>query len=279
MKIPVPGYREGGQGPSVVCIHGSASSSGQWRPLMERLSDRFRLIAPDLYGHGRTPPWPQHRGMYVDDEVDLLEPVFEMAGPGFHLIGHSWGGAIAMKAALRHLPRVLSLILFEPALWSLLLAHDPGCPASREIIVNRDETQRMIDAGDFAAAGEYFIDYWVTKGAWKGMTESRRSAFAAGMCGASPEWHASFHETTPLSAFAAIDVPTLLLSGAQSTIPARAMTGLASSVLPHAEIVELEGAGHMGPVTHPEAVNKAVEAFLAGLANRGSTPKSKNFSP
>jgi pimeloyl-ACP methyl ester carboxylesterase len=245
-----------------VCIHGSASSSGQWRPLIERLSDRFRLIAPDLYGHGRTPPWPDHCGMHVDDEVDLLEPVFSMAGERFHLIGHSWGGAIALKAALRHLPQLLSVVLFEPALWSLLIADDPGSAASREIVTNRDETQRMMDAGDFAGAGEYFIDYWVRPGTWKHMDEARRSAFCAGMCAASPEWYASFHETTTLSAFAALDVPTLLLSGTGSTTPARTITTLLSTVLPHAKLQNLNGIGHMGPVTHQEVVNSAIEAFL-----------------
>lgn len=262
MQAPIPACREAGQGPPVVCIHGSASSSGQWRSLMDRLSDRFRLIAPDLYGHGSTPPWPGHRGMHVDDEVDLLEPVFRSAADRFHLIGHSWGGAIALKAALRHLPRLRSLVLFEPALWSLLIADDPRSAPARDIVTNRDETQRLLDRRDYAGAGEYFIDYWIGPGTWKGMTEARRSAFAAGMGAASPEWHASWNEATPLAAFATVDVPTLLLSGTRSPTPARAITTLISSVIPHAEVVELEGVGHMGPVTNPEAVNSAIEIFL-----------------
>ena len=263
VRIPEPGYKEAGQGPSVVCIHGSASSSGQWRPLMDRLSDRFRLIAPDLYGHGGTPSWPGGRGMYVDDEVDLLEPIFRLAAGPFHLIGHSWGGAIALKAATRHLPRLLSLVLFEPALWSLLIADDPGSAASRDITSHQGETQRLMDMKDYARAGEYFIDYWIGRGTWKGMTDARRSALTSGMMAASPEWHASFHETTPPAAFAALDVPALLLTGTGSALPARAVTTLLSSVLPRSETQELPGIGHMGPVTHPDVVNDAIEAFLS----------------
>ncbi|HOP46102.1 MAG TPA: alpha/beta hydrolase [Desulfobacteraceae bacterium] len=262
MEIPFPGYREAGRGPSVVCIHGSASSSGQWRPLMKILSDRFRIIAPDLYGHGRTPPWGNHRGMYVDDEVDLLETAFRMAGDRFHLIGHSWGGAIALKAALRHMSRLLSVVLYEPALWSLLVNHDPSGDAAREIVYNRDKTQRLMDKKDFAGAGEYFIDYWIGPGTWKNLSENRRSAFTDGMVAASPEWHASFIEATPLSAFASIDVPALLLTGKKSTAPARAMTTMLSHTLPNAKVAELEGIGHMGPVTHPEIINRVIEAFL-----------------
>ncbi len=261
-EIPIPGIKEAGKGPSVVCIHGSASTSGQWRPLMERLSDGFRIIAPDLYGHGRTPPWPDHRGMHVDDEVDLLEHAFRTAGDQFHLIGHSWGGAIALKAALRHRSRLISLTLFEPALWSLLIAHDSTSRASQEILRNRNETQQMMDAGNFDGAAEYFIDYWLGQDTWKAMSEPRRATVAAGMSAASPEWYASFHEPTSLAAFAALDVTTLLLSGRNSTIPARTITELLSSVLPKARVLNLPEMGHMGPVTHPEVVNSAIEAFL-----------------
>jgi pimeloyl-ACP methyl ester carboxylesterase len=204
--------------------------------------------------------------MHVDDEVDLLEPVFRLASDRFHLIGHSWGGAIALKAAIRHLPRLLSLVLYEPALWSLLIAHDPCSAPARDIAANQDETQRLIDKLDYAGAAEYFIDYWIGPGTWKGLTEVRRSAFATGMSAASPEWHASFHEATPLAAFAAVDVPALLLSGTKSTPPARAITTLLSSVLPRARILELEGIGHMGPVTHPEVVNSAIETFLLKMS-------------
>jgi pimeloyl-ACP methyl ester carboxylesterase len=154
------------------------------------------------------------------------------------------------------------MVLFEPALWSLLIADDPRSAASLEITIKRDETQRLMDQGNFMEAGEHYIDYWIGPGAWKRMTEARRSALINGMHAASPEWYASFHEPTPLTAFANIDVPTLLLSGKKSTTPARTITTLLSSVLPHARVLELEGIGHMGPVTHTEVVNSAIEAFL-----------------
>jgi len=51
-------FREAGTGQGVVCVHSSASSSGQWRALMDRLSDGFRVIAVDLYGYGKSAAWP-----------------------------------------------------------------------------------------------------------------------------------------------------------------------------------------------------------------------------
>ena len=64
-------YREAGAGKAVVCLHASASSSAQWRPLMDRLGGRFRTLAADLYGSGRSPAWPGEQPMWLADEVAL----------------------------------------------------------------------------------------------------------------------------------------------------------------------------------------------------------------
>jgi pimeloyl-ACP methyl ester carboxylesterase len=93
-----------------------------------------QVLFPDLYGSGNSPPWPAGRELTLADEVALLEPVFEAAGESFHLVGHSYGGAVAVRAALTHPGRFLSLVLIEPVLFGLLLAEDPGQPAAREII-------------------------------------------------------------------------------------------------------------------------------------------------
>ena len=68
---------------------------------MERLADRFRVIAVDLYGSGKTAAWPLDQPMRLDDELALLSSVFRAAGDRFYLIGHSYGGAIALRRPLQ----------------------------------------------------------------------------------------------------------------------------------------------------------------------------------
>lgn len=254
-------FREAGAGAAVVCLHCSASTSGQWRPLMERLADRYHVIAPDLYGSGKSPAWPGERPLWIDDQIALLAPVFEHAGERFHLIGHSYGGAIALKAALGLRPRLLSLVLYEPVLFSVLLNDAPQSPAAREIMAVRDDTAHL---GPQAVA-QRFIDYWMGQGAWAATTESRRASLALAVRTMKPEWHSAFNEPTPLEAFRAIDVPTLLLTGTASTAAARAVARLVGSVLPRVRVEEIEGAGHMAPVTHPHEINARIERFLADL--------------
>ena len=76
------------------------------------------------------------------------------------------------------------------------------------------------------------------------------------------EWHAVFHEPTPLSGFAAVNVPTLFLTGTKSKASALAVARLVTAVLPRVRIEEIEGVGHMAPVTHPDKVNSLIERFL-----------------
>ena len=62
-----PFLREAGEGPGVVCVHANASSSSQWRGLMEMIAPRFHVLAADSYGAGKSPPWPKDRTVWLRD--------------------------------------------------------------------------------------------------------------------------------------------------------------------------------------------------------------------
>ena len=255
-------------GDPVVCIHASASSAAQWTSLVNRLDDRYRPLAVDLHGAGRSPAWRGARPLTLADEVALLEPALAATGARFHLVGHSYGGAVALKVALAHPHWVASLTVFEPVLFSLLMAHDPEQPAAREIDAVRADTSAAADRGDLHGAGARFVDYWTGAGTWTAMSQRGRAAIAAVMSGLKDQWHAVFEEPTPLGALERLDVPTLCLMGACSPESSRAVSRLLVKTLPRVMAVELEGVGHMGPVTHAERVNALIEQHLDGLTRR-----------
>ena len=80
MPIPAPYVRQAGSGPGVVCIHSNASSSAQWRGLMEMLAPSFCVLAPDSYGSGKSPDWHSDRVISLEDEVAFPQPVLTAAG-------------------------------------------------------------------------------------------------------------------------------------------------------------------------------------------------------
>src|SRR5262249_5534725 len=154
-----PYYRELGAGPGVVCVHANASSSGQWRALMELLAPRFHVLAPDCYGAGKSPPRPRDRPSRLRDEVALLEPVFARAGDPFALVGHSYGAAGALIAALAQPKRVRALVLYEPTLFSLVEAESPrDVDGIRNTVV---ASLAALAAGDPPGAARAFIDFWM----------------------------------------------------------------------------------------------------------------------
>jgi pimeloyl-ACP methyl ester carboxylesterase len=262
MTITEPFFREVGTGPGVVCLHANASTSGQWRGLIDLLAPRFQVFAPDSYDSGKSPRWPSDRVIRLRDEVALVEPVITRSGSPLALVGHSYGAAIALIAALADPGRVRAMALYEPTLFALL---DAEMPAPNEADGIRNvvaDAARALDRGDKDAAAERFIDYWMGTGAWKQTAEQRKPPIAASVTNVRRWGHALFTEPTPLKAFRSLDVPVLYMVGKQSTPSARGVARLLMSAPPRVEVVEFEHLGHMGPVTHPDRVNEAIGQFL-----------------
>jgi pimeloyl-ACP methyl ester carboxylesterase len=252
-------FREAGSGAGVVCLHSNASGSGQWRALMDLLAPKFHVLAADSYGAGKSPARP--RNTMLRDEVALLEPVFARAGDPFALVGHSYGGAIALVAAAMNPKRVRCMALYEPTLFALVERETPhDVDGIRNAVIT---SLAALESGDKQAAARAFIDFWMEPGAFDRMPERNRQAIAAAGEDVD-EWRkALFGEPTPGEVFRRLGVPVLLLVGKQSPLSSRSVTRLLQRTLPKVEVMELEGCGHMAPVTHPDIVNPPIARFLA----------------
>jgi len=258
----IPFFREAGAGPGVVCLHSNASSSSQWRALMERLAPKFHVLAPDAHGAGKGPAWPAGRAVTLRDEVALIEPVLARASEPFALVGHSHGGAVALIAAVARPRRVRALALYEPTLFALIEAESPSPNDADGIRDTVRDAGAALDAGNRDAAAERFIDFWMGKGAWARTPEARKWPIAESVVNVRGWKDALFDEPTPLAAFAALDMPVLLMTGSLSPASSLGVARLLRQVLPRVEAVQFDGLGHMGPITHPDIVNEAIAAFV-----------------
>lgn len=255
-------FRDVGAGPSVVCLHSNASSSSQWRPLMDTLAPRYRVLAADSYGAGKSPSWPAERAVTLHDEVELLAPVFDQAGEAFTLVGHSYGAAIALIAAIEYRDRVRSLIVYEPTLFAVI---DSGSPRPNDADGIRQavaDAVLALEAQDADEAARIFIDYWMGPGAWGQTPERNKAAIRDSIVNVGGWKNALFGEPTPLRSFSELDLPVLYMVGAESPPSSLGVAQRLTSVLPQVEVAEFEGLGHMGPVTHSAIVNEAIVEFL-----------------
>ena len=247
----------------MICLHANASTSAQWRSLMELLAVSHHVLAPDSYGAGKSPDWHSDREITLRDEVNFLEPVFALAGVPFTIVGHSYGAAIALIAAILNPGRVRALALYEPTLFALVDSQQPlpnGADGIRNAVA---AAIAALDAGDRDTAAEHFIDFWMGAGAWAQTPEHRRAAITAAIANVGGWGDALFNEPMPLEEFATLDVPVLYMIGGRSPPSSRSVARLLTQALPRVEVMEFEALGHMGPVTHPDVVNAAIRQFLS----------------
>ena len=253
---------ERGAGEPVILLHCSASSGEQWRSLAERLADRYRVLAPDLWGYGGTDMW---RGgdFSLSSEAEIVLAMLHRAGGRAHLVGHSYGGAVALRVALRHAPAVKSLALIEPvALHLLREEHYVDQAALAEISVAADRVKDALARGERERGMREFVDYWSGEGAWGALAEAKRAALLPRLEKVVLDFHAAFEDPARVQDFWPLFMPTLLLQGGRSPLPPRRICSQLSRVLPESRLAIVEGAGHMLPLTHAERVNELVAAHL-----------------
>jgi pimeloyl-ACP methyl ester carboxylesterase len=259
-------YIAAGSGETVLLLHSSASSSAQWRPLAEMLQAGWRVLAPDLHGYGQTGRRPGPALPGLADAAALAEAVLAETADRIHLVGHSYGGAVALRLAADRPERLLSLTLIEPVAFHLLRGAPQGAAEHalfREVAVLAADVTQAAAEGDSRCGMARFIDYWNGEGAWMRTRADVQSALALQAERVALDFRATMTDPLRLEALRRIAVPTLVMRGAASPRPTRRIAALVAQVLPDACLQTIEGAGHMLPLTHREAVNAAIAEHLS----------------
>jgi pimeloyl-ACP methyl ester carboxylesterase len=253
----------GSAGPVVVLVHSSVSGARQWCRLMEDLKDRFRVRAVNLFGYGKTPPWPAGASQSLDDQARLVEAVLPADADEVYVVGHSFGGSVAMKAAARLSGRIAKLVLLETNPF-YLLAQFGRVDAFAEAVELRNCVKMFGARSEWTTAAERFADYWGGAGTWREMTSERRTAFAKALKPNYFEWDAVMNETTSVEQWASL-LPraTLLLFDPLTVLPIREIAAILRRACPHWSYREVPGAGHMAPLTRPDLINPLIGSFLS----------------
>lgn len=253
--------RTAGHGPAILCLHSSAGSGNQWQALTDLTADRHCLITPDLIGYGRTAAWLNERPLSLIDEVSALAHVLAESDPT-HVVGHSFGAAVALELALLHPAKVRSLTLYEPVRFHLLNDHPRSTVLLPEVIELSTDVCRHIEDENQYAAAKRFVSYWSGDKAWEKLSRQQQERLASYMPQVVFDFDAVLRSTVPLNAFRALTMPTLFIVGAKSPLPTQRITRLLVDTIPNARLVIAPATGHMGPVTHPRLINPVIEAYV-----------------
>lgn len=237
-------------GAHVVLIHGSLDRSAGMLKLSRRLDHVFDVTRYDRRGYGRSTPHPGPFGM--SDQVDDLAAVVEgAASPGpLVLVGHSYGGNVALAYVDRHPGHVAAVVTYEsPLSWE---AWWPADSAGGNAMAWSDDPDE---------AAERFMRRLIGDDRWERLPPSTRAARRR-------EGAAMVGELTDLRARAPwrserIDVPVLVMRGEHGQEHHRLGTAALVERLPDAELHVVADARHFGPNTHPDEVGDRIVQFLA----------------
>lgn len=259
-------YAETGKGETIVLLHAGGTSSIHWRKIVPYLQGRFRVIAPDLIGFGDTASWNRGRELTHDDQAALVLGMLDHAGEGaVRLVGHSYGGAVAMRLALRRPERVKSLFLIEPVL-TPLLRH---AGETRLFESERSLAYAFIadaEAGRSVSAWRRFIDHHNGDGTWESLSGNARYRFLAMTRETADAYRSNFNNPTTVADLAALPVPTVVACGSRTTETYRRICRILRDHVPGCTAVDVEGAAHMSPLTHPDQVARAICLQAGGFA-------------
>lgn len=256
---------------TLVALHCSGSSAAQWRRLSEDAADRFEVRCLDLYGCGQTGGWTGDGPFVLAAEAARVHGLIGDSGAPVHLVGHSYGGAVALHVALGRPERIASLTLYEPTVFHLLRRMSGDAQvAFAEIARVAAVVAEGVLCGDYRSAAAQFVDYW-TGGGWAELKPELQAALARWIVKAPLDFRALFEDSTPCSAYAELDCPVLVLRGANAPAPTREVAARLADLIPGARMATVAGAGHMGPITHADDVNRLILAHAGQVANSPRT--------
>jgi pimeloyl-ACP methyl ester carboxylesterase len=242
--------REGGDGPPLVLLHRTASSSTQFGDVWELLAARFHLYALDTPGFGDSvappeSPWIEGYGEAFREAVDALDL------PRFHLLGHRTGAAIGAEFAARHPNRVRRLVLSGLADW----------PADDRAALNVPRRQRRQDLD-----GSHLAAMWelLTRNLGPGATafQIERAVFDGMRAAPNTHWaYEACYAQDLHAALRAVTAPTLLLYGSRDEFLPYLNAHLA--LLRHGESCMFRDCHALTMIHQPEAFASVVAEFLA----------------
>jgi pimeloyl-ACP methyl ester carboxylesterase len=260
----------------VIALHCSGAGASQWDHLAEALGPTYEVLVPEHYGCESSGAWSGEHAFTLADEAARTITLIDQSDEKVHLVGHSYGGGVALHVALARPNRMASVALYEPSAFHLLRQMgESGAEAATEIASVARRMCESVITGDYRAAVARFVDYWNGLVAWNAMRPAAQKALIGWAPKGPLDFHALIDETTPRSIYRTLEFPVLLLRGENAPKPSRIIVDDLLRLLPKSRLMVIAGAGHMGPLTHASDVARPIVQHIV-LAREDESPSVQN---
>jgi pimeloyl-ACP methyl ester carboxylesterase len=254
-----------GGGEPVILVHGSWGDHENWMPVLPALSNSLNIATYDRRGHSRSER-PPGQGSIQQDVADLAALIEHVFGGPAHVIGNSFGAAIALNLALRRPELIRSLVVHEPPLFALLEGDPAVQPALAAVHERAAAVVALLEQGRHEQGARRFIEtIALGPGAWDQLPQSTRDIFVFN----APTWLDEQREpgwmALDLDRLAAFSAPVLLSFGGQSPPFFPLVVQRIAKALPHARQNVFQEAGHVPHMTHPAEYVQVVQDFIRSV--------------
>ena len=262
--------------PKVIALRCSGGGAGQFDTLNNVLGEGFDFHVPDYFGTESVGAWTGAHAFTLADEATHTISLIDACNADIHLVGHSYGGGVAMKVALTRPGRIRTLTLYEPSAFHLLLEMGgEGADAHFEISNVVESVHEGVLTGDYRSAVAHFVNYWNGPDSWDAMRENTQGALIALAPKLPLDFRALLEEPTPLEDYLGLAVPVHILRGEKAPRPTRLIAELLAQTMFQSRLTVVAGAGHMGPVTHAAEVAQAIAGHIIAAHRDGNGPNKQ----
>lgn len=247
-----------GAGETLLFLHGIGGNARNWAAQLEHFAPRYKAAAWDARGYGETGGAVTHFEQFAEDAAAVIAAL----GSPAHVVGLSMGGRIALDLVKRHPQLVRSLTLANTSAGSAETAAPEKVAAFLALRLKPlvEEGLTPADIAERIVSGIEGPD--ISPEAREALLDSHRRLHKEGYIAAMR----AVTGFTDFPDFAAIAVPTLVLTASDDRVAPPAHARLMAERVPGARLVEIAGSGHISNIEAPEAFNAALEAFLESLA-------------
>jgi pimeloyl-ACP methyl ester carboxylesterase len=191
-----------------IALHCSGAGAREWRFLTEALAPDCELLAPEHFGCQSSGPWSGEHAFSLVDEAARTIALIDRCEAKIHLVGHSYGGGVALHVALAGPDRVAGMALYEPSAFHLLpQMGERGREAYAEISRVARHLRESIVIGDYRSGVAAFVDYWNEPGAWNAMRPEAQRALTSWAPKGVLEFRALFSEATSTRNYLDLEFP------------------------------------------------------------------------